>query len=57
MTTGLAYNGTVLGRYRETTATSTVFVHKQKRCECGRATTAKQLTQYGKCTTCCRAKP
>lgn len=29
----------------------------RKRCACGKATTARQLRQYGRCITCVRSAP
>ena len=29
----------------------------RKRCTCGKATTARQLRQYGRCITCVRSAP
>lgn len=29
----------------------------RKRCSCGKATTARQLRQYGRCITCVRSAP
>lgn len=41
--------------YRERTAASPApIVLNRKRCACNRVVTAKQLAQYGKCTSCVR---
>ena len=34
-----------------------VFSLIRKRCACGKATTARQLRQYGRCVTCVRSAP
>lgn len=41
--------------YRERTAASVEFSLRRKRCACNKIVTAKQLRQYGACTTCVRA--
>ncbi|WP_176461095.1 hypothetical protein [Janthinobacterium sp. PC23-8] len=34
-----------------------VFSLIRKRCACGKASTARQLRQYGRCITCVRSAP
>lgn len=41
--------------YRERTAAMQPVSLRRKKCACGQVVTAKQLMQYGKCSTCVRA--
>ena len=40
--------------YRERTAATPPVSLRRRKCACGKVVTAKQLTQYGACTTCAR---
>lgn len=45
-----------IAAFRERTNAMPPIVLRPKRCACGKATTAKQLTQHGKCVACARIK-
>lgn len=47
-------HGATNDKFRERTAASPPLVLRPKRCGCGKATTSKQLAQYGKCVACAR---
>lgn len=44
-----------LQKFRDNTHSNVAYVHRRKKCDCGKTTTAKQLTQYGKCGSCVKA--